>query len=67
MRESVTYIRRPMPTLTLEAIRRELDKLTDEQMDDIQYDHPEQYFSSRSNAAMYYQDAIRRGWLLGPA
>ncbi len=56
---------RPMPTLKLPELQRELSKLSDEQQEDLDY-LPE-WFATRSTLAARYQEAIRRGWLLGPA
>jgi hypothetical protein len=58
---------RPFPTLKYEEIERELAKLTEDQRDAIEEACPEPWFATRSTAAMYYQEAIRRGWLVGPA
>lgn len=57
---------RPMPTLDKEEIHREISKLTDEQIDELDKTFIE-YFSNRSINADRYQKAIRKGWLLGPA
>lgn len=56
---------RPMPTLKLPEIERELDKLSEAQLDALDY-LPE-WLAMRSSLAARYQEAIRRGWLLGPA
>lgn len=58
---------RPMPTLRYAEVSREMAKLSDDQRDALEAACPEPWFSTRSTLAMYYQEAIRRGWLLGPA
>lgn len=57
---------RPFPALNSAEIDRELEKLTDDQIDAL-WEVVPGYFSMRTQGAALYQEAIRRGWLLGPA
>jgi hypothetical protein len=58
---------RPMPNMSRAELAKILDTLTDDQRDEIEDCFPEPWFSSRSTMAEYYQEAIRRGWIMGPA
>lgn len=55
-----------MPTLSKSEIDRELAKLSEAQSEELDSVGRE-YFSLRSTGASWYQEAIRRGWLAGPA
>ena len=46
---------------------RYLDTLTGEQIDDLEEILPRYEFSSRARGARLWLEAVRRGWLLGPA
>lgn len=59
--------RRPYPGVSYPEVCRLLDLLTDQQRDAVEKACPDPWFSTRTTLAMYYQEAVRRGWLLGPA
>lgn len=47
--------------------KREIAKLTDEQIDALDWAVAHDHMSSGRRAVAIYREAVRRGWLLGPA
>ncbi len=47
--------------------RREIAKLTDEQLDELDAVVSHDHMSSGRRAVAVYREAVRRGYLLGPA